>query len=429
MHMPQRPIPAPILTPAGTGWAGRLWQALQPQSWPVPPQRFPAGTALVGGAVRDGLLGRLPERPDLDLVVPVDAIGLARELQRQLGGTCVVLDRERSIARLVLRGWSLDLARCEGETLDRDLRRRDFTVNAIALPLAEASSRAALVDPTGGLEDLAARRLVAVSEANLLADPLRMLRGLRLAAELDFAVEPATLGWICLHHARLATVAGERVLAELERLATATHGGSGLQRVLATGLLRPWSEVEAPAGLPGLDREAAVRRGLDPAETAAALRLARLSAVLDDRALATLPLSRRTELRCRQLRRWIARLRQQGVDRLEGLGEEERLALQQQLEEDLPALLLHLEPAAARAALERWRDHRDPLFHPRSPIDGARLQQATGLRPGPRLGRLLHHLLRERAFGRLPEACDGGDTVVLAAARQWLAATEESRRD
>jgi tRNA nucleotidyltransferase (CCA-adding enzyme) len=187
--------------------------------------------------------------------------------------------------------------------------------------------------------------------------------------------------------------------------------------------------VEPPATLPGLDREAAQQRGLDPAETSAALRLARLAAVLDERALAALPMSRRTEHRCRQLRRWGEHLRQRGIDRLEALDEEERLSLQQQLEEDLPALLLQLDPAAARAALDRWRDRRDPLFHPRTPIDGARLQRELGLRPGPLLGRLLQHLQRERAFGRLPDASGGGDAIILAAARRWLPTTEESRRD
>jgi tRNA nucleotidyltransferase (CCA-adding enzyme) len=187
--------------------------------------------------------------------------------------------------------------------------------------------------------------------------------------------------------------------------------------------------VEAPATLPRLDREAALQRGLDPDETAAALRLARLAAVLDERALAALPLSRRTEHRCRALRRWGEHLRRQGIHRLEGLGEQERLALQQQLEEDLPALLLQLDAAAARSALDRWHDRRDPLFHPRPPIDGARLQRELDLQPGPRLGRLLQHLLRERAFGRLPDSSAGGDAVILAAARRWLATTEETRRD
>ncbi|MEA5411479.1 hypothetical protein VB737_06855, partial [Synechococcus sp. BA-120 BA3] len=163
------------------------------------PHQLPAGTALVGGAVRDGLLGRLTPRPDLDLVVPVDAIDLARRLGRQLGGSCVVLDQERSIARLVLQGWTIDLARCAGEDLAADLTRRDFTANAIALPLEGAASTGPgsaadlrLIDPCGGLPDLAASRLVAISEANLLDDPLRLLRGVRLACELAFRIAPAT---------------------------------------------------------------------------------------------------------------------------------------------------------------------------------------------------------------------------------------------
>lgn len=100
----------------------------------MPPDQLPEGTALVG-AVRDGLLGRLVAQPDLDLVVPGDAIDLARRLGRQFGGTCVVLDKERSIARLVLKGWTIDLARCAGNDLRADLTRRDYTANAIALPL------------------------------------------------------------------------------------------------------------------------------------------------------------------------------------------------------------------------------------------------------------------------------------------------------
>ena len=183
------------------------------------PDQLPEGTALVGGAVRDGLLGRLAAQPDLDLVVPGDAIELARRLGRQFGGTCVVLDQERSIARLVLKGWTIDLARCAGGDLTADLTRRDYTANAIALPLgglglgSDMAADLRLIDPCGGLQDLAAGRLVAISEANLLDDPLRLLRGVRLACELDFAIAPATWELIRRHRQRITAVAGERVLA------------------------------------------------------------------------------------------------------------------------------------------------------------------------------------------------------------------------
>ena len=91
---------------SGDALLDQLRERLAPAQWPLPLARLPEGTALVGGAVRDGLLDRLQEQPDLDLVVPSDAIALTKALARELHGTCVVLDAERSIARLVL-GLSL----------------------------------------------------------------------------------------------------------------------------------------------------------------------------------------------------------------------------------------------------------------------------------------------------------------------------------
>ncbi|MEI6219590.1 MAG: hypothetical protein WCP86_11875, partial [bacterium] len=96
-----------------------------------------------------------------------------------------------------------------------------------------------LLDPSGGLADLAAGQLRAISEANLLDDPLRLLRGVRLACELGFALEATSLGWIRRHHARLREVAGERVLAELERMAAAPDGAAGLALAVECGLLKP----------------------------------------------------------------------------------------------------------------------------------------------------------------------------------------------
>jgi len=413
--------------------ARRLWARLEPQRWPVPPDAFPAGTALVGGAVRDGLLDRLGERPDLDLVVEGDAVALTRRLARGHQGSCVVLDSERSIARLVVRGWTIDLARRSGNDLATDLARRDYSVNAIALPLAGPDQPLALEDPQGGLPDLAAGRLRAIGEANLLDDPLRLLRGLRLAAELGFELEAETASWIHTHAARCGSVAGERVLAELERLAAVARGGERwLARAVEGALLAPWgAPPPAPPTLGGLTPEAAEQRGLSAEEAAWALPLARLATVLDGAALAGLRASRRLQQRCSQLRRqWELVEAGDGdgegggeTDPLERLAEPERLSLQRQLEADLPAWLLRLPTATARSALGRWRDPADPLFHPRPPLDGRTLQVALGLGAGPELGRLIDHLTRERAFGRLDQE-DGSDGRILTCARQWLAERE-----
>lgn len=423
--MPPRARQMPIVTtsgPARAELAQQLWQQLRPDRWPLPRQALPTGTALVGGAVRDALLGRLASRPDLDFVVPADALGLCRQLAGELGGSCVPLDPERDIARLVLRGWTLDLARREGADLESDLRRRDYTANAIALPLAGGAP----VDPTGGLTDLARGELVAVSEANLLADPLRLLRGVRLSCELELPLAGPSLHWIGSHAARLGDVAGERVLAELEKLAGLPAGQAGLQAAWTAGLLERWASPAAGLELAQLTPARAAECGFNNDETSLALPLARLARLLDGAALGRLRASRRLQQRCQQLRHWSAAVHDDHRG-LGGLAEPQRLQLQRQLETDLPALLLSLPVAEARTALQRWRDPADPLFHPRPPLDGNQLQQALGLPPGRLLGQLLEHLSAERAFGRLRCNLDDGDgeAAVLQVARQWL----ERRRD
>jgi len=402
----------------------QLWQRLNPAGWPLPPDALPAGTALVGGAVRDALLGRLAPCPDLDLVVPSGAIALCRQLARERGGSAVVLDRDRDIARLVLGGWSIDLAACEGGDLVTDLGRRDYSINAIALPLEPG---AALLDPTGGLRDLAQQQLQAISESNLLSDPLRLLRGLRLACQLRFALAPQTRAWIGRHCGRLATVASERVLAELEKLACAPDGNQGLLAVLELGLLQAWLDPQTTlsARLQQLGPAQAERLGLNPAECAWALPLARMTCLSDAAGLERLRSSRSLQKRVSQLRQALALV---GDRRLDDLAEPERFGLHRQLEAELPALLLLLPATPALPALlQRWSDPDDPLCHPRPPLDGAALQQELGVAAGPQLGQLLQALSRERAFGRLPT--QASRAAVLAAAERWLRQAGETRPD
>ena len=116
-----------------------------------------------------------------------------------------------------------------------------------------------------------------------------------------------------------------------------------------------------------------------------ALPLARLAQRFDGAALSQLKASRKWQQRCDVLRHWVEQLGQP-------LGEATMLQLSRELEEDLPALVL-LQPNATAGWLQRWRDRTDPLFHPRSPIDGRTLQRELGLTPGPQLGKLIETTL------------------------------------
>ena len=201
---------------------------------------------LVGGAVRDRLLGRTTA--DLDLAVAGDVEAAARGLARAARAAVFPLSEDFGAWRVVGRGgaWQADLAPLLGETIEQDLAQRDFTINAIAEPLSGGEA----VDPTGGREDLAARRLRMVSSAAFAADPLRVLRLSRFACELALGVEPATIDAAARHAGQLRQVAAERVFAELKRIVASPDPLAGIElmeRVGAVDVVLP--ELAALAGV------------------------------------------------------------------------------------------------------------------------------------------------------------------------------------
>ena len=169
---------------------------------------------LVGGAVRDRLLQR--PTSDIDVIVDGDAGEAARALGRAARGPSFELSDAFGAWRVLSsdRSWQADLSPLRGGSLEADLALRDFTINAIAEPLAGGER----VDPHGGTEDLAARRLRAVGPRAFADDPLRALRLVRLAGELELAPDSVTARLAREHAPAVATVAQERVFAELKRI-------------------------------------------------------------------------------------------------------------------------------------------------------------------------------------------------------------------
>lgn len=196
-----------------------------------------AGAWIVGGAVRDALLER--PHPDYDLAVAGDARRMARELARATGGFSFSLSDAWGAWRVIAsdRSWQVDLTPLTGETLEHDLRRRDLTVNAIAQPLCAGVSVGSgdLIDPCGGLEDLRRRSLRAVGPESFRADPLRIVRLARLAAELDFEPDPETSALARSSVRSLGDVAPERVFAELRLLICSDRAVAGLELLRQTG--------------------------------------------------------------------------------------------------------------------------------------------------------------------------------------------------
>jgi poly(A) polymerase/tRNA nucleotidyltransferase (CCA-adding enzyme) len=192
---------------------------------------------LVGGAVRDAWLAR--PSADLDIAVPAGALALGARVAERVRGTCVVLDAERGSARVIAGGLILDVTDFRAPTLAADLALRDFTVNALAVALRPLlrDGRAPVVDPTGGLADLQARRLRLPSARVLDDDPLRALRAVRLEATLGLRLTPAAARAVRAVAPRVAQTSAERVRDELVTLLDLPDTARALRRADALGLL------------------------------------------------------------------------------------------------------------------------------------------------------------------------------------------------
>jgi poly(A) polymerase len=195
-----------------------------------------AGTRawLVGGAVRDRLMGR--QTADVDIVVEGEAADAARRLARVArGAASFALSEEFGSWRVVARdrAWQVDVEPLRGASIEDDLRLRDFTLNSIAEPLAGGAP----VDPLGGIADLQAKRLRMSGLAAFEQDPLRVLRLVRLAVELGFAVERETSRYAASSAAGLSRVSAERVFMELRRIIAAPRARRGLEMLDSLGAM------------------------------------------------------------------------------------------------------------------------------------------------------------------------------------------------
>jgi tRNA nucleotidyltransferase/poly(A) polymerase len=310
---------------------------------------------VVGGAVRDELLGR--ELVDLDIACREPKVS-ARAYAKRSGGAPFSLSERHGAWRVAVDdGRTVDFTPLPG-SIEDDLATRDFTINAIAVPLAGGDA----VDPYGGRSDLDAGLIRAVSPNVFTDDPLRLMRAVRLEDELGFRLEPETERLVREQAQLVTRPARERTLAELVRLSV-----DGYRRADNLGLLAPLEGSSA-----GLDRPVLVDR---PAF--------RLVVVFGD-ALRRFPVSNETKRYAQKLLRAeppedgsprsIHRFRRAtepwALDALVFVGAPE-------LEDEVKAA--------------REREPAEPLLR----------GDELGLPPGPEIGRLLELIAEERAAGTI----------------------------
>jgi poly(A) polymerase len=187
---------------------------------------------LVGGTVRDELLGR--DTADIDIVVDGDPAQAARGVA-QAGGraACFALSEEFGSWRVVARdrSWQVDVEPLRGGSIEADLALRDFTVNAIARELDGGEA----IDPLGGVADLRAKRLRMAGPGAFAEDPLRVLRLVRVAVELDMEPDEQALRGATAEAHGLSGVSGERVFVELRRIIATPRARDGIEAMGAVG--------------------------------------------------------------------------------------------------------------------------------------------------------------------------------------------------
>ena len=372
---------------------------------------------LVGGPVRDALLGR--PVGDLDFAVAGDALALAAELQGELGGQWRIHARFGT-ASGCLGGQRIDLAGARREryprpgalpqvspgTIEDDLARRDFTINAMALPLAGARPR--VVDYGGGRADLAAGVIRTLHPGSFADDPTRMLRAVRYEQRLGFRLDEATAAQLrqAVADGLANRVTGDRWRRELERIFAEERPVPPLRRAAGLGLLAALHPALNAAG--GLERLAAAQSnaGLDAAGPPGVTESDCLAALVCGMTLG----EGEEVIRRLRLARRQARLVRDTIEL-------------RRLESDLaavhcPSRLARLLEPLGEAALTAWakigdnpsavaaiRRYLSELRYVRPALRGGDLL-ALGAVPGPALGALLAQLRAARLDGRVQSADD-----------------------
>jgi tRNA nucleotidyltransferase (CCA-adding enzyme) len=380
--------------------------------------QLPQPVYVVGGAVRDGLLERRRALLDLDLVISNDAVAVARQLATDYHAGFVLLDPVRQIARVVFPQMTVDIAQQDGATIVEDLARRDYTLNAIAYDLQSGE----IIDPLGGVGDIQQRVIRMVGAANLIDDPLRLLRAYRQGAQLNFVIEPKTHQVIRELVHLLTQVSAERVLAELRYLLQTRHSSRWLVAMVADQLLIGWLEIPVDPGfeckLARYDQAIAV---IDQQYPKLALELdqpLRDTIAISRQAIGKLILLLSPDLKlatAQMLRLTFSTIEIQVVTTVINYLQQllqPKMSLRSQyfwfqaVGANFPllvglAIAAGVELADIKYLIDRYLDQNDQVAHPTPLVNGNDLIQALNIPPSPQVGKLLTEIQLARITGEI----------------------------
>ena len=366
---------------------------------------LPKGSYLVGGYIRDIILGRKTEKVDVDIVVPLNAIEIGKKIAENIESKFIILDEKREVVRIFLNNIDIDIANQVSSTVEGDLFSRDFSINSIAFLF----DKKCLVDPLNGLKDLEISLLRTHSENNLLNDPLRILRCFRFVSEFNFKIDLELINFIERNKGKLYLVAKERIKNEIQKI---VNGANAFNAVLMIKKLNIFGSDNLYEDSFFLDLRKISYAELNKEEKEKFLPLFFISQILDVASLEKLKFSKAEIAKTKLLRKWHFFLKKKNIAQLNEL---ERFKLHQELEIFLPSFIFYLPQNLRLDWLNRWRDKEDKLFHPSNLINGDMIKKKLNIEDGPILGELLQYLSKELAYKRL----DNFDEAIYKA-KQWI---------
>ena len=366
---------------------------------------LPQGSYLVGGYIRDIILGRVSEEADVDIVVPLNAIEIGKKISDKLKSKFIILDEKREVVRIILNHISIDIANQVTSKIEGDLRARDFSINSIAFLF----DNECLFDPLNGIKDLEFCLIRTHSEINLLNDPLRILRCFRFVSELNFKIDLELINFIERNKGKLYLVAKERINYEIQKIVNGSNASNAVQLIKKLNIFGSDNLYEDSFFL---DLRKISYSGFNKEEKENFLPLFFISQILDVASLEKLKFSKAEIGKTKLLRKWHFFLKNKNIAQLNEL---ERFKLHQELESFLPSFIFYLPQNLRLDWLKRWRDNKDKLFHPSNLINGDVIKKKLNIDDGPLVGELLQYLSKELAYKRL----DNFDEAIYKA-KQWI---------
>jgi len=366
---------------------------------------LPNGSFLVGGYIRDIILGRVTAEVDVDIVVPSNAIEIGKKISDNIESKFIILDKKREVVRIILNHISIDIANQVSSTIEGDLSARDFSINSVAFLF----DKKCLFDPLNGLKDLELSFLRTHSEVNLLNDPLRILRCFRFISELNFKIDPKLINFIKKNKGNLYLVAKERINYEIQKI---VNGPNALEAILLMKKFNIFGSDKFYEDPFFLDLKKINFAELNQEEKETFLPSFFIAQILDVVSLEKLQFSKAEIVKTKLLRKWQFFLNDKNIALL---NEIDRFKLHQELEMFLPCFILYLPQNLHYDWLKRWRDKEDKLFHPSNLLNGDEVKKNLKIEDGPILGELLQYLSKELAYKRL----NNFDEAIYKA-KQWI---------